>query len=516
VWWAVRALGRVAPSALLAGVTTLDDSLPPSRLRLSGKLLSRKRLGVAAVILGVGLIVGGVFVRNVEARAGSFFGGGALLLAASLMAVWGWLKRPTREPVHPGDPTAVARLGVRNAARNPVRSLLTAALLASAAFLLVAVESFRRSPEADFLDRSGGSGGFALVAETDLPLYQAPASPEGRQDLLDALDRAYRSDPETKAARLAAARELLDATTILPLRLRAGDDASCLNLYQPGRPRILGAPKALIERGGFHFAGTEARSAEDKANPWRLLDAVPEDGTVPVFGEAHSVQWMLKSGLGGVIEVADGQGNPVRLRVVGLLADSVFQSELVMSEGNFLRLYPRQEGFSYFLVDPPAGRSEDIRSVLETALTDRGLIATTARERVAAYLAVENTYLSTFQVLGGFGLLLGALGLAVVLLRNAWERRGELALLRALGYRHRALAGMVFAENAALLLLGLGAGVGSAALAVAPHVLTGAGAVPWARLAGLLALVLAVGLAAGGTAVRSTLRAPLVPALRRE
>jgi ABC-type antimicrobial peptide transport system permease subunit len=194
----------------------------------------------------------------------------------------------------------------------------------------------------------------------------------------------------------------------------------------------------------------------------------------------------------------------------------MFQSELVMSEGNFLRLYPRQEGFSYFLVDPPAGRSEDIRSVLETALTDRGLIATTARERVAAYLAVENTYLSTFQVLGGFGLLLGALGLAVVLLRNAWERRGELALLRALGYRHRALTGMVLAENAALLLLGLGAGVGSAALAVAPHVLTGAGAVPWVRLAGLLALVLAVGLAAGGTAVRSTLRAPLVPALRRE
>jgi hypothetical protein len=75
---------------------------------------------------------------------------------------------------------------------------------------------------------------------------------------------------------------------------------------------------------------------------------------------------------------------------------------------------------------------------------------------------------------------------------------------------------MVFAENTALLLLGLGAGVGSAALAVAPHVLVGEGSVPWARLAGLLFLVLAVGMAAGGLAVRSTLRAPLVPALRRE
>jgi ABC-type antimicrobial peptide transport system permease subunit len=225
---------------------------------------------------------------------------------------------------------------------------------------------------------------------------------------------------------------------------------------------------------------------------------------------------MLKTGLGGTVEVPDGQGRPVKLRIVGLLKDSPFQSELLMAEASFLKLFPRQEGFSYFLLDPPAGRSDDTSSLLETALADRGVVAMPARERLAAYLAVENTYLSTFQVLGGFGLLLGALGLTVVLLRNVWERRGELALLRSLGYRHRALGWMVLSENAALLLLGLGAGVGSAALAVAPHVLLGEGAVPWARLAGLLGLVLAVGLAAGSLAVRSTLRAELVPALRRE
>jgi hypothetical protein len=332
----------------------------------------------------------------------------------------------------------------------------------------------------------------------------------------DALEKAYQSDPATRDAKVTAARELLDATTIMPLRLRAGDDTSCLNLYQPGRPRLLGAPSKLIERGGFRFAETQVRTPDERANPWTLLNAPTNDGTIPVFGEAHSVQWMLKSGLGGTVEVTDGQGNPIKLRIVGLLQDSIFQSELVMSEANFLRLFPRQEGFSYFLLDPPQGRVDDVTSLFHIALAGRGVLVTSAHERLASYLAVENTYLSTFQVLGGFGLLLGALGLAVVLLRNVWERRGELALLRALGYRHRALGWMVFAENSALLLLGLGAGVGSAALAVAPHVLTGEGAVPWARLAGLLCLVLAVGLAAGGTAVRSTLRAPLVPALRRE
>jgi len=45
-------------------------------------------------------------------------------------------------------------------------------------------------------------------------------------------------------------------------------------------------------------------------------------------------------------------------------------------------------------------------------------------------LEVENTYLATFQALGGLGLLLGALGLAVVLLRSvlgAAQRTGAAA-----------------------------------------------------------------------------------------
>src|SRR5262249_35373665 len=139
----------------------------------------------------------------------------------------------------------------------------------------------------------------------------------------------------------------------------------------------------------------------------------------------------------------------------------------------------------------------------------------TTRERVASYLAVENTYLTTFQLLGGLGLLLGALGLAVVLLRGVWERRGELALLRALGYRNRALGGLVMAENGLLLLLGLLAGVGAAVLSVLPHLAAG-NSVPWLRLLALLALVLVAGFAAGLWAVRQTLRAPLLPALRKE
>ena len=137
-------------------------------------------------------------------------------------------------------------------------------------------------------------------------------------------------------------------------------------------------------------------------------------------------------------------------------------------------------------------------------------------ERLQAYLAVENTYLSTFQALGGLGLILGSLGLAVVLLRSVWERRGELALLRALGFRRLTLGWLVLAENGFLLLLGLAAGTVSALVAAAPHLMRQAAGTPWLRLLGLLAATVAVGLAVGAVAAAGTLRAPLVAALRRE
>ena len=80
----------------------------------------------------------------------------------------------------------------------------------------------------------------------------------------------------------------------------------------------------------------------------------------------------------------------------------------------------------------------------------------------ASFHRVENTYLSTFQALGGLGLLLGTFGLAAVMFRNVLERRRELALLRAVGYSRRKVSVMILAEAALLLGAGLAVGAGCA------------------------------------------------------
>ena len=128
---------------------------------------------------------------------------------------------------------------------------------------------------------------------------------------------------------------------------------------------------------------------------------------------------------------------------------------------------------------------------------------------------MENTYLATFRALGGLGLILGTIGLAAILLRNVLERRKELALLRAVGYRPRHVAAMVIAENLLLLLLGLATGTACALLAIAPAIASRGGHLPFASIGTLLAAVLATGILASLAATAAALRSPLLAGLVR-
>jgi ABC-type antimicrobial peptide transport system permease subunit len=153
---------------------------------------------------------------------------------------------------------------------------------------------------------------------------------------------------------------------------------------------------------------------------------------------------------------------------------------------------------------------------LEDALSDYGFDVVSTPQRLAAFHRVENTYLSTFQALGGLGLLLGTLGLGAVLLRNVLERRKELALLRAVGYRPEHLRTMVIAENAYLLIAGTVIGTISALIAILPAFLQRGGHLPNPSLALLLLAVPAAGMAASLIAVGMVASAPLLETLRAE
>jgi ABC-type antimicrobial peptide transport system permease subunit len=491
--WALRGLTRTSPRALLAGAVS------------RGAVFAGRKRVRATWILAAGAFVlaGGMAAASAGAgatiRAALFFGSGAALLIACIAALAAGAARSRPAVIRPTNPMAVTRLGVRNAARHPGRSLLTAGLIASAVFVIVAIGAFRLKTGDDPYARSAGTGGFAVLAEAAVPLQHDLNTPEGRQDLgLDAED------------------EHLKYLDVYPFRLRRGDEASCLNLYRPTTPRIIGATEDFIRRGGFTFADSLAETDAERDNPWLLLQGELADGAVPVVGDLDTVMWQLHLGLGQDLTITDERGRAVPLRFVGVLKGSVLAGELIITEDRFLRLFPSTTGYGYFLIEAPPEEAGHVQEHLEAQLADYGFDATSTLMRLREYRAIQNTYLSTFQTLGGLGLVLGTLGMAAVLLRNVWERRGEMALLRALGFRRSTLGWLVLAENGALLLAGLGVGCVSALLAIVPQLLAASREAPWGSLALTLILVLATGMLSGLAALRPALRTPLLPALRSE
>jgi len=492
--WSVRGLTRLSARSLLAGAVAAGRGLA---------VTGRGR--GATITASIGFLTAVVFVilpflTDAMAEAPAFFISGAAMLVGCLALFARQLGGEHGGVIQIPGGSAFVRLGVRNARRQRGRSVLTAGLIASATFLIAAIGAFQLEVDVDARDRQSPTGGFALFAESAAPLLFDPNSAEGRESLNIA--------PE--------ARETMAAADVVPFRLRPGDESGCLNLYRPTKPRILGATERMVERGGFRFSSTLAESDDERDNPWTLLNRKLPDGVIPAIGDDAAVKWQLHSGLGKDLIVQDERGHDVRLRFVALLAGSALQDELIVAENHFERLFPSISGYSFFLIETPPGTASAVEGVLERELSPFGFDAGSTTARLAGYHAVQNTYLSTFQTLGGFGLILGTIGLAAVLLRNVWERRGELALMRALGFSRPAIGGVVLMENIAVLLVGLVAGVLSAALAIAPHMFARPEAIPFGSLAVTLLGVLLAGVGAGLIAVIPTLRAPLLSSLRAE
>lgn len=489
--WTLRGLARSSPRSLLSG------SLDAARRESSRVFASPSLLGVIFAVAGLLLLIG-AGLNWIEKTAG-FFGAGTILLTSLLCFEYGWFRRRDRNAIKGKGWWPVSRLGFRNAAYRPGRSILCISLIASAAFIIVAVDAFKRGSNDATLDKKSGTGGFPFLAESLLPLYHDPNTIEGREALN--LTDQKGLDPRS--------------VSFTRFRVRPGDDTSCLNLYEPRDPRIIGAGEAFIQDGRFSFQDSLAQTREDKENPWLLLNRELTDGAVPVIADANSMTYVLHRKLGDEILVRQTNGDPLRLRFVGALADSIFQGELVISEANFLRLFPDQGGYGLFLLDVAPEASSLAAGVLEEELADFGFDVVSTAERLASFHRVENTYLSTFQTLGGLGLLLGTLGLATVLLRNVLERRRELALLKAIGYNSAHFALMVITENAFLVGCGLVTGAVSALVAIGPAFFSRGGHFPALSL-GLLAIVLVTGLLASVAATVAALRTPLLPALRSE
>ncbi|HYE30766.1 MAG TPA: ABC transporter permease [Methylomirabilota bacterium] len=483
LWLTLRKQGRQSARQLL------DESSP--EVSAAAKPGTGKRWLVVGAVIAVSAIAVAIwsFARD-EANGPAFFGIGALLLVAALLISRGFLVSSGKSV----SQLDLLRLGFRNISRRPKRSLTSIGLLASGAFVIASIGVFRLDSTQDADKRSSGTGGFAFLGESSIPVVHDLNSADGR-DFYGLNARTFTN------------------AQIVQLRVRPGDDASCLNLNRAQRPRLVGVnPARLSDRGAFTFS--KVADGFNSEEPWLSLSQPAANGAIPAIGDAASIQWALGKKVGDTLPYTDERGQTFQIQLVGAVANSILQGNLLIAEDHFTRLFPGESGYRMFFIDVPSNEREAVANALNRSLADVGLELVSAPERLAAFNAVQNTYLSTFQLLGGLGLILGSAGLAIILLRNVLERQGEFAVMQAVGFDKQETRRMTITEHSALLIAGLLAGIIPAIVAVIPALSSQASAFPWRSLGLTLGAVLLNGLIWTWIAARVALRRPFLETLR--
>jgi len=435
-WMAIRKALRSSPLRLLHSAAGVELETPGARSTSRARLV-----GVAGLVLAL-VLVFAVEPGAGPSAAGAFFAAGAIVLFSAILFCRAYLR--TRSASSDLTGRTLAALGRLNTRRRPSRSLATIALMAIGTFLVVAIGANRLGPTQDVERRDSGTGGFAFFGRSSLPVVHDLNDPLGRE---------------------AFGLEDLAGVEVVPMRVLPGDDASCLNLARPQAPVLYGVSSAeLARRGAFEFADV----LESTDAPWSLLASAPDDGAIPAIGDVTSLTWQLHLSVGDTLTYTDERGAEFQVRIVAAVRDSILQGALLIEEARFEELFPTIGGHRRFLIDAPGESASAVSLELSRGLRDVGLALEPTGTRLDAFHAVQNSYLSIFQALGGLGLLLGSVGLGMLLVRNTLERRAELALMSALGFSNGRVRWFVFSEYSFLLALGLGCGGLAALVAVLP------------------------------------------------
>jgi len=280
-------------------------------------------------------------------------------------------------------------------------------------------------------------------------------------------------------------------------------------------PRILGVnPDEFTKKQAFSFAKLHKGISQN--NTWQELSKKYEDNIIPAIADQTVITWGLKKSVGDTLIYLNEQGEKIKLILIAGLNASIFQGNILISDSLFSKHFPSASGSKIMLIDADKAQQNEIAETLNTNLTDYGIQISKASDRLAEFYSVTNTYLSVFMALGGLGVLIGTIGLGIILLRNMLERKHELALLLAVGYKKTEIFKLIFTENLFLLASGLVIGITAAIIGILPSILSPSFNIPGTFMFLLIIAVFVNGLLWIYLPVRMTMKGFLIKSLSTE
>lgn len=362
-----------------------------------------------------------------------------------------------------GALSPVIRTAVAYPMASRFRTGMTLAMFSLVIFTLSVVAFISEAFGAAFSDTRRASGGFDVAASV------SPANPIS--DIGARIDASPNLDRSDFAA--------IGGLGGLPVRIRQADtDQEEQDWY------VTGVDRAYADYTGHGFSQTDGRYATNR-DIWLALageeNAVVVRSTlIPGAGGPGGPQ--LPFQLEGVsenddplpevyVEIAAHSGETARFRVIGVIDDgSVFSGDFADVDGVGVTIIAGQQalaqltgtdlplaGYDFALSDP--SRADDLAIALEDEFVENGLDATDLGAALRTANSATTTFFRLLQGFMGLGLVVGIAALGVIAARSVVERRVQIGVLRAVGFR----AGMVqFAfllESSFIALLGIAVGL---------------------------------------------------------
>jgi len=441
-----------------------------TRIRKTNRWFKTNR--IIAAITGIGslalILTQIIHLQTVNPTV--FFTAGGLMLISLLVYADLWfikIKNRTsgQETLKSFD---IVSLCFKNAIRNKNRSLNIIILFAIGTFIVISTGANRQDLFVDAGLKSSGTGGFLTYAESTVPVVKDLNNQSVRRDF-----------------------EMEGSYPIVQFMKHEGDDASCLNLNRVNNPSILGVKTDQL-KGRFTFVSSTPLLSKD--NPWSSLNQKLNGGVIPAFADETVITWGLGLSIGDTLVYKNENGEKMKLKLIGGLANSVFQGHVIISQKYFMANFPSSSGSTLFLIDNKKANEQAVEDELKQSFRDYGWEIVPAAQRLAEFNSIENTYLSIFLVMGAFGLLIGTVGLGVILVRSILERRSEIALLKAVGFGKKLIFKMFVNEYTGLLFAGILIGVITATIAILPSLISPNTGISFSTIGIVLILLIVNGL----------------------
>lgn len=241
------------------------------------------------------------------------------------------------------------------------------------------------------------------------------------------------------------------------------DSATHQTVYAEKRYQVIGFDSQLYTVGDYPLADYNHTMYSSDTQVWQavqsnsslvILDGSlrPQTGLGAGFGPDTATDSGIQ--VGQVIAFINPLGTVYNLTVAGFMKQSALQGAFMGEQT--VRAEFLAQGYSLLLVKFQAGLDTGTQAVLlEKSFLANGLQTIDVQALARQITSLINSMFTLFEAFLAMGLIIGISGLGIITIRSIHERRIEIGMMRAIGYRKRMVVANFAIESAFISLLGI-------------------------------------------------------------